>query len=366
MASKKMGIETSDPYLLTTGGVTKAVKLKLLNHAAAYVHSQIRLWMNTTKGDVCWASHAALGEETGMSERSVTQHIKTLETIGFLHKIKRPGSTDLYRALDTPSSWSFEWGKPPKSVMEKAEAWMKLVEIDPPDEDPEVRKVCGPGPQDLRTRSAKSADDKKDIYINKNKKTKNALLQAASDEAASNDTPKKPAAETHPEAFGACEHLEQAILAHRKTHNLNFSRPKLSDGWVTDMDKLIRLGTSDRDVESEPVDIEKIYRVIDRVFEWFGEPSGNSDFCWASQIRSPKNLRKHWPKLIDALNTEHNRRSGRRPQRTTGNSITDLADTEKADLAKQLGRTLRAARNGGKPASPSSSSVAVLTTGASQ
>lgn len=99
----------------------------------------------------------------------------------------------------------------------------------------------------------------------------------------------------HPDA----ERLTTLLLASYARHVEADSAPRLTQKAVTDMDRLLRLGPTG--FSPSPVDSEHIARVIRGIFELLAEP-GRNGFCWADQIQSPGNLRKHWMRLRQELN----------------------------------------------------------------
>ncbi len=85
-----------------------------------------------------------------------------------------------------------------------------------------------------------------------------------------------------------CDHLADAVEGH------SGKRPRVTRGWITEMDRLCRLGCPEW-AQPEPVSPKKIDRMIRFVFSH--NAPDNSGFCWADQIRSAPTLRKQWEKL---------------------------------------------------------------------
>ena len=72
-------------------------------------------------------------------------------------------------------------------------------------------------------------------------------------------------------------------------------RPKVTDEWITDMDRMIRL--DGRDPEQAA-----------RVIRWLAtdETSRTANF-WRPNIRSPRKLRSHWDQMMAQYKAEKNR-----------------------------------------------------------
>lgn len=96
-------------------------------------------------------------------------------------------------------------------------------------------------------------------------------------------------------------------------------RPNVTDEWVTDMDKLMRL-------DGRPVN------EVEGFIRWLGEGTHPVAEWWQPNIRSPKTLRKQWDR-VKGQKDVHNRRSGRPPSRggSPGSNATNRAweDTQR-------------------------------------
>lgn len=95
-------------------------------------------------------------------------------------------------------------------------------------------------------------------------------------------------------AASLCDFLQRGIA-----HHTGGEPPKIYVAWCTEMSRLLRLGPTSWEKE-RPIPEEEVRTVIRGVFTKLNVLS-NSGFCWADQIRSPSNLRKHWDELILAL-----------------------------------------------------------------
>ena len=93
-----------------------------------------------------------------------------------------------------------------------------------------------------------------------------------------------------PTAEALCLRLQAAVENHRG------KRPKITGTWITDMDRLLRLGLPEWD-EPAALSPEEVIWVIDGTFSRLATP-GTSGFCWADQIRSPGSLRAKWDTLV--------------------------------------------------------------------
>jgi hypothetical protein len=90
-----------------------------------------------------------------------------------------------------------------------------------------------------------------------------------------------------------CEFLQRGVEHHRGV------KPKMTAQWPKDMDLLMRLGPLSW---AKPAAIaeDDVRCVIRGIFTRLNLQNGGG-FCWADQIRSPTNLRKHWDELVLAL-----------------------------------------------------------------
>lgn len=93
----------------------------------------------------------------------------------------------------------------------------------------------------------------------------------------------------HKAISSLCEFLQDGIQRHRGT------RPKQTTAWVRDMDLLLRRGPKEWE-EVKPLKADEVASVIRGIFTKLNVES-SSGFCWANQIRSPGNLRRHWDEL---------------------------------------------------------------------
>lgn len=101
--------------------------------------------------------------------------------------------------------------------------------------------------------------------------------------------------EPHEDDQRICDHLADAIEIRTQ------KRPKQSAKWIESARLLRERGSTDWE-QPTPVELEMILRAID----W-----AMSNEFWATNIRSPNALRKHWSRLVDQSLQE--KRTGKPP-----------------------------------------------------
>lgn len=255
------------PFAILTPAIRTAKKLKLVNANDVLLHSQLRLWMNSSSNDCSWASLARLAEEMGVSEATVKRSLSKLERLGFVHREKRLGTTDRTRALDEPGSWKVKWGTMPEAVEKSGLGW--------------VAKVRDPGQNELGVgQNELGGSSKRPTISNTISNIDNEPLSKAEaiDEPSSNSEPKK---WDTPGAREACEALAAAIEATKG------QKLKITDKWLQDMDLLLRRGPTEL-AEPEEIPVSQVLGGIHWLF--YG---GGGRFV----VMSPAALRKKWVRM---------------------------------------------------------------------
>ena len=105
-------------------------------------------------------------------------------------------------------------------------------------------------------------------------------------------------------------------------------RPAVAEGWVTEMDRLLRVGPQTW-ATPHPIAEEQVRRAIDFVFTDGTVPS-RTGFCWAKIITTPAKLRDKW----DALADDHHQQTVKR----NGNGNDPMRGRAKSSLAESLRR----------------------------
>lgn len=114
--------------------------------------------------------------------------------------------------------------------------------------------------------------------------------------------------ETAPDGAGSLEvDLLCTYLADRIEIHNEGNRPEITTRWKNDMRLLLKRGPLGE--VSDGLSDDQVRRAITSVFTELNRP-GSDGFCWADQVRSPGALRKHYPKLRQAVKRV---RTGRAP-----------------------------------------------------
>ena len=121
-------------------------------------------------------------------------------------------------------------------------------------------------------------------------KTKTILSEIPSDPPSTNGK-----VHLDPAVEELCEYLSQRIGKYRGGLS---KRPKVTAGWIKDMDLLLRRGALGL-AEPRPVSAAVVRRAIAYVFDELAEPEGPKRFCWAANIQCPQKLREKWPSIAD-------------------------------------------------------------------
>ena len=150
-----------------------------------------------------------------------------------------------------------------------------------------------------RTDLSRKRDRRRNIPI-KEKEEENRELSVAAETATPNNDETE-----RPEATQAAEHFAQQFNTYHARRNGD--SVKVKPRWVTDMDRLLRIGgkrssKAGADVQVDPPqDLEHLKRVITAMFERLTDNT-NGRIAWADTISSPSGLRANWGAIRDALN----------------------------------------------------------------
>jgi hypothetical protein len=105
--------------------------------------------------------------------------------------------------------------------------------------------------------------------------------------------------EAAPDGAGSLEaDLLCTYLADRIEIHTEGNRPQITARWRNDMRLLLKRGPLGE--VSDGLSEDHVRRAITSVFTELTRP-GSDGFCWADQVRSPGALRKHYPKLRQAV-----------------------------------------------------------------
>lgn len=204
--------------------------------------------------DSCFPSHRVIAERIGIAQRSVQRPLRALEERGWIARVERHNDRG-----DRISDGFHVY-----TANARAGAPPALVNVEAPRVDARTLRV------DERGQCEREQE---------NESQKNEV----------GDEPPTPAV-----AEELCYLLADKITEHRDGKR----RPKVTSGWIRDMDLLIRRGPTTW-AEPKPIGDAVVRRAIDWVFTT-GAVRDTRGFAWADQIESAGALRRHWDKLADA------------------------------------------------------------------
>lgn len=122
-----------------------------------------------------------------------------------------------------------------------------------------------------------------------------------------------------------CQYLARRVTDHRGGPEVKWNLKS----WRKPMSYLLRRGPTTW-AHPAPIESDRVKRAIDFTFDQLATPIGNTGFCWADQIRSPRALREHWDDLLVA---------GRRVARPAARPMTAaeaaLAEVDARDRARE-------------------------------
>ena len=275
--------------------------------------------------DECWLATETIAKQSGCGKRSVNASLARLAEWGFIVIKRRPNTSSVYYVFNNPAEavdwWlAREFEETPwvvkriESVRAKGQAtpaetvqqlWAQVDANHHPftepgsaadalpaedgsaaDAEPESRKRsrCAPEAQQMRSKDTPFTN------------TENKELSVAADTATTTEPD---------EATQAAEHFAQQFNTYHARRNGD--SVKVKPRWVTDMDRLLRIGgnrssKAGADVQVDPPqDVEHLKRVITAMFERLTDNT-NGRIAWADTISSPSGLRANWGAIRDALN----------------------------------------------------------------